>query len=55
MGDGLVIGDADELVGHFRQRADQGVERIYTWFADFADPATVADFGARVVTEFARG
>lgn len=51
MGDGLLIGDADELVEHFSLAATRGVERVYTWFADFADRETLGAFGERVVTE----
>jgi alkanesulfonate monooxygenase SsuD/methylene tetrahydromethanopterin reductase-like flavin-dependent oxidoreductase (luciferase family) len=47
--DGLVVGDANELVDHFGALADRGVERFYIWFADFADPITLAAFGANVI------
>ena len=30
--------------------AEQGVERVYTWFCDFAAPETLAEFGDDVVT-----
>jgi alkanesulfonate monooxygenase SsuD/methylene tetrahydromethanopterin reductase-like flavin-dependent oxidoreductase (luciferase family) len=53
MGGGLVIGQADELVEHFTHAARRGVERVYTWFADFADPETLAAFGEQVVAECA--
>jgi alkanesulfonate monooxygenase SsuD/methylene tetrahydromethanopterin reductase-like flavin-dependent oxidoreductase (luciferase family) len=53
MGDGLLIGDAAELVEHFRAASARGVERVYTWFADFADPENLAAFGERVVKECA--
>jgi len=49
MGDGLVIGTANELVDHFATWAERGVERVYTWFADFAAPETLAAFGEQVV------
>jgi alkanesulfonate monooxygenase SsuD/methylene tetrahydromethanopterin reductase-like flavin-dependent oxidoreductase (luciferase family) len=48
-GDGLVVGTAPELVDHFHALADRGVERVYSWFADFAPPATLAAFGHAVV------
>ncbi|MGH9193261.1 MAG: LLM class flavin-dependent oxidoreductase [Acidimicrobiales bacterium] len=48
-GDGLVIGDAAQLVDHFAALHDRGVERFYTWFSDFADPPTLAAFGADVI------
>ncbi|MBO0855336.1 MAG: LLM class flavin-dependent oxidoreductase [Nocardia sp.] len=49
LGDGLVCGDAAELTAHFSARAEQGVERFYIWFTDFADPATLTEFGATVI------
>jgi alkanesulfonate monooxygenase SsuD/methylene tetrahydromethanopterin reductase-like flavin-dependent oxidoreductase (luciferase family) len=48
-GNGLVIGDAAQLVDHFTALHDRGVERFYTWFSDFADPETLAAFGADVI------
>jgi alkanesulfonate monooxygenase SsuD/methylene tetrahydromethanopterin reductase-like flavin-dependent oxidoreductase (luciferase family) len=52
-GDGLVIGDAAQLVDHFTALHDRGVERFYTWFSDFADPETLAAFGADVIEAMA--
>lgn len=52
-GDGLVIGDAAQLVDHFVGLHDRGVERFYTWFSDFADPETLAAFGADVIETLA--
>jgi alkanesulfonate monooxygenase SsuD/methylene tetrahydromethanopterin reductase-like flavin-dependent oxidoreductase (luciferase family) len=49
-GDGLVIGNGDELRAHFAALADRGVERFYVWFADFAAEATLEMFGARVIS-----
>lgn len=49
MGGGLVVGDADELLAHYHDLRDRGVERIYVWFADFASPATLAAFGDQVI------
>lgn len=51
MGDGLVIGDAGELVDHFGGLAGRGVERIYAWMTDFAAPDALAQFGQDVVGE----
>lgn len=48
-GHGTVVGDADELAGHYRAQVEQGVGRFYVWFADFADPATLEHFGAAVI------
>jgi alkanesulfonate monooxygenase SsuD/methylene tetrahydromethanopterin reductase-like flavin-dependent oxidoreductase (luciferase family) len=48
-GNGLVIGDAAQLVDHFTALHDRGVERFYTWFSDFADPEMLAAFGAGVI------
>jgi alkanesulfonate monooxygenase SsuD/methylene tetrahydromethanopterin reductase-like flavin-dependent oxidoreductase (luciferase family) len=53
MGRGLVIGDPDEVVTHFEALQDRGVERVYTWFADFAVPDTLRLFGNEVIGAFA--
>ena len=52
LGSGLVCGDADELVGHFGDLAAQRVERFYVWFADFAAPDSVHEFGESVIKGF---
>ncbi|OBF21915.1 LLM class flavin-dependent oxidoreductase [Mycobacterium sp. ACS4331] len=49
LGSGLVCGDADGLVEHFTALIDKGVERFYVWFADFAAPATLAEFSDTVM------
>jgi alkanesulfonate monooxygenase SsuD/methylene tetrahydromethanopterin reductase-like flavin-dependent oxidoreductase (luciferase family) len=49
LGSGLVCGDAGELVDHFAGLSAQGVERFYVWFADFAPPATLAEFAENVI------
>lgn len=48
-GSGLVVGSSNELVDHFSRFADRGIERVYTWFADFASPETLEQFGAEVI------
>ena len=48
-----VIGTASEIVDYFGGLQDQGVERTYAWFCDFADPATLAAFGADVIPALA--
>jgi alkanesulfonate monooxygenase SsuD/methylene tetrahydromethanopterin reductase-like flavin-dependent oxidoreductase (luciferase family) len=45
---GVVVGDANELVEHYGRLAEQGVERVYAWFTDFAKPETLAAFGQQV-------
>jgi alkanesulfonate monooxygenase SsuD/methylene tetrahydromethanopterin reductase-like flavin-dependent oxidoreductase (luciferase family) len=52
LGAGLVCGDAGELIAHFKGLAAQRVERFYVWFADFAAPDSVAEFGESVIKEF---
>jgi alkanesulfonate monooxygenase SsuD/methylene tetrahydromethanopterin reductase-like flavin-dependent oxidoreductase (luciferase family) len=52
LGPGLVCGDADELVDYFAQLADQGAERFYVWFADFAPPDSIREFGESVIGAF---
>ena len=43
------VGDGPELVDHFGQLAERGVERVYTWFTDFARPESLAAFGEEVI------
>lgn len=45
------IGTAAELVDHYGALEAQGVERVYTWFCDFAQPETLAEFGEDVIQE----
>jgi len=44
-----VIGTAAELVDHYGRLAEQGIERVYVWFCDFAPPETLAEFGETVI------
>ncbi len=46
-----VVGTGPELAGHFAALAERGVERVYTWFCDFAAPDTLAAFGAEVISQ----
>ncbi len=43
------IGNGDELLAYFGGLKAQGVERLYIWFCDFAQPDTVAGFGETVI------
>jgi alkanesulfonate monooxygenase SsuD/methylene tetrahydromethanopterin reductase-like flavin-dependent oxidoreductase (luciferase family) len=52
-GDVIMFGTAPELVDQIGALADRGVERIYTWFTDFAAPATLAAFGSEVIPHLA--
>ncbi|MBY8859903.1 LLM class flavin-dependent oxidoreductase [Nocardia sp. CA2R105] len=49
LGAGLVVGDAARLAEHFAELTARGVERFYVWFADFAAPRTLAEFGETVI------
>lgn len=49
MGDGLVVGDGDEVVARYRELHERGVERVYVWFTDFAEPETLTAFGDQVI------
>jgi alkanesulfonate monooxygenase SsuD/methylene tetrahydromethanopterin reductase-like flavin-dependent oxidoreductase (luciferase family) len=49
-----VLGTGPELVDHFARLADQGIERVYGWFSDFATPDTLAAFGAEVIGPLSR-
>ncbi|EFG74584.1 hypothetical protein HMPREF0591_5421 [Mycobacterium parascrofulaceum ATCC BAA-614] len=53
LGSGLVCGDADELIRHFNGLDAQRVERFYVWFADFAVPESLHEFGETVIKAFA--
>jgi len=50
LGPGLVCGRADELIDYFAGLRSQGAQRFYVWFADFAAPETIAEFGKRVIS-----
>ena len=52
LGSGLVCGDADQLIQHFAGLAAQRVERFYVWFADFANPDSLHEFGETVIKAF---
>ncbi|VAZ84954.1 F420-dependent hydroxymycolic acid dehydrogenase [Mycobacterium persicum] len=52
LGPGLVCGNADELIEHFVGLAAHRVERFYVWFADFAAPDSLAEFGESVIKGF---
>ncbi len=49
---GKAVGAGPQLVDHFGSRAEQGIERVYVWFSDFAKPETLASFGAGVISQF---
>lgn len=49
LGSGLVCGDAATLAEHFRMLEGQGAQRFYVWFADFAEPASIAEFAETVI------
>jgi alkanesulfonate monooxygenase SsuD/methylene tetrahydromethanopterin reductase-like flavin-dependent oxidoreductase (luciferase family) len=46
-----VIGTGAELLDHYGRLAAQGIERVYTWFCDFAPPETLAEFGEVVIAK----
>lgn len=52
LGSGLVCGDADELREYFAGLVAQRVERCYVWFADFAPPDSLHEFGETVIKAF---
>ncbi|WP_156685894.1 LLM class flavin-dependent oxidoreductase [Mycobacterium sp. Marseille-P9652] len=55
LGSGLMCGDADELTGRLTALAAHGVGRFYVWFADFALPDTLREFGESVIKAFPGG
>jgi alkanesulfonate monooxygenase SsuD/methylene tetrahydromethanopterin reductase-like flavin-dependent oxidoreductase (luciferase family) len=46
---GRAIGNAEELAAIFESYAARGVERIYAWFTDFAQPDTLIAFGQQFI------
>ncbi|MEY2468255.1 MAG: hypothetical protein QOF21_953 [Actinomycetota bacterium] len=44
-----LVANAAELVDYFGGLGARGVDRFYVWFADLADPATLAAFGSGVI------
>jgi alkanesulfonate monooxygenase SsuD/methylene tetrahydromethanopterin reductase-like flavin-dependent oxidoreductase (luciferase family) len=50
--EGHLMGTADELRPRLRALGERGVERIYTWFSDFAAPETLAAFGREVIASW---
>ena len=49
-----LTGTASELVDAYGELGEQGVERVYTWFCDFAPPETVTEFGETVIGPLSR-
>jgi alkanesulfonate monooxygenase SsuD/methylene tetrahydromethanopterin reductase-like flavin-dependent oxidoreductase (luciferase family) len=47
--DAHLAGNPEELVGKLEAFAALGVERVYTWFTDFAAVDTLAAFGSEVI------
>jgi alkanesulfonate monooxygenase SsuD/methylene tetrahydromethanopterin reductase-like flavin-dependent oxidoreductase (luciferase family) len=52
LGPGLVSGNAAELVEYFTGLSNQGVQRIYVWFADSAQPDAIEEFADSVIGAF---
>jgi alkanesulfonate monooxygenase SsuD/methylene tetrahydromethanopterin reductase-like flavin-dependent oxidoreductase (luciferase family) len=50
-----LIGSASELVDRYGTLAERGVERVYTWFCDFAAPETIVEFGEDVIAPLRSG
>ena len=41
--------DVLSILDHFSALAERGIERVYTWFCDFAPPDTLHAFGDEVL------
>ena len=50
--EGHLVGGPAELLARLEGLADGGVERVYTWFTDFATPETLAVFGSEVIARW---
>ena len=48
----MTVASGPELVDHFKAMSARGVERCYVWFSDFAQPATLSEFGDQVIRHF---
>lgn len=46
---GVIVGNSTQLVDHFGALAERGIERVYAWFCDFAQPSTLTAFGETVI------
>jgi alkanesulfonate monooxygenase SsuD/methylene tetrahydromethanopterin reductase-like flavin-dependent oxidoreductase (luciferase family) len=53
-GEGPLVADAAELRERFAALCEQGVERFYVWFTDFAVEKTLRGFGEEVVAGLTR-
>jgi alkanesulfonate monooxygenase SsuD/methylene tetrahydromethanopterin reductase-like flavin-dependent oxidoreductase (luciferase family) len=51
-GDGPLVAGSPELIDYHGRLVEQGVERFYLWFTDFAMPDTLAQYGAEVIDAF---
>ena len=49
-----LVGTGDELVDDFARLREQGVERVYAWFTDFAVPEHLLAFGESVIAPLHR-
>ena len=57
----LTVSQLIELLGiaksnvsqHLGIMREKGVERVYAWFTDFAQPDTLGDFGETVIAQLA--
>jgi alkanesulfonate monooxygenase SsuD/methylene tetrahydromethanopterin reductase-like flavin-dependent oxidoreductase (luciferase family) len=47
-----VVGGSTEMIDHFHEMSERGVERFYVWFTDFAPTATLEAFGAEVISSY---
>jgi alkanesulfonate monooxygenase SsuD/methylene tetrahydromethanopterin reductase-like flavin-dependent oxidoreductase (luciferase family) len=48
---GPVVGTGSELVEHFGNLRELGIERVYAWFCDFAQSETLEGFGDEVISK----
>jgi hypothetical protein len=44
-----LIASAPEMLDQFSREAERGIERVYLWMCDFAQPDTLAGFGEEVI------
>jgi alkanesulfonate monooxygenase SsuD/methylene tetrahydromethanopterin reductase-like flavin-dependent oxidoreductase (luciferase family) len=46
-----LIATGPEMLDHFSREAERGIERVYLWTCDFAQPDSLAGFGEEVIAK----
>jgi hypothetical protein len=46
-----LIASSPEMLDQFSPEAERGIERVYLWMGDFAQPDTLVGFGEEVIAK----